>query len=218
MKTLKKLLVMCAAFLVFAGVAKTEIKAADYSFDNAAITISKSADMNHSYSYNRLSDPTGKAKIVKIAQTKKIANITINTTKSGFSITPTKTGTTTMNITVKRGSSTKVHKIKLKIVKYKNPAKTFKIDGKEYKGKFNKKKIYTMTTPKKTKNVKIFVKPVAGYKVSSITYYYTNKDGSQTSLSLKNGQKFKLRAANGSVQVNFKKNSTGHIDNLALFF
>ncbi len=123
---------------------------------------------------------------------------------------PKKAGTTTLSITVKCNGKKKVHKVKLKVVQYKNPFKTLKIGNKNYEKKLVNKKIFYISKPKKNKNVKLSFKMKKGYEISTIYYHYIKKDGSSGLEILKNGQRFKLRKNSVFIQISYRKKVDGY--------
>ena len=214
MKFIRKIVIMCVAVLLFAGVMQTEAKAENYIFSDETLITTKIP--NHGYRYTLVS---GDAEITKVTQGKRLAKIEIDEVyPKAITVYPTKTGTTILSVTVKSGNETKVHKVKLKVYKYTNPAKTLKIGNVEYKGKFKKTNNYVAKVPKKNKNVKFVVKPAKGYKIVDMSYSYNTKNDITKSVELKSGRKFKLRSLWGSVQITFQKKSTGQTVNLAIFY
>ncbi len=214
MKMIRKIVIMCMTVLLFAGVVQTEAKAADYTFCYEKLITTKIP--NHGYRYTMVS---GEAEIVKVTQDKRLAKVEIDAVyPKAIMVYPKKIGTTTLNVTVKSGDETKDHKVKLKVYKYKNPAKTIKIGNVEYKNKFKKSNNCIVSVPKKTKNVKCVVKPTKGYKILGMSYSYNTKSDITKRVELKSGRKFKLRSLWGSVQITFQKKSTGQTINLAIFY
>ena len=209
---------MCVAIFMFVSVAQVDVKAVDCMFVDDPIVISKiEAEPKMRYGFTLIKNMSEEAEIVKVKQSKKIAKITIEDNKSDIYIKPLKTGKATLTVTVKNGSETEVYKIKLTIVKYKNPVKGFKVGGKEYKNKFNKRTFYVAKVPKKDRVVKFRVKTKKGYKARTATYFYETEDGMKA-VQVKNGQKFLLRAAKGSFQINLVNKKNGNVDNLVVWY
>lgn len=79
-------------------------------------------------------------------------------------------GTTNLTIKVKTKKGTKTYKGKLKVVKYKNPIKKFKLSGKNVAKKFKKYPFGDYTV--KSKKSKLVIKPNKGWKVKKIEHVY----------------------------------------------
>ncbi|MBQ9015095.1 MAG: hypothetical protein IJ109_03145 [Firmicutes bacterium] len=117
-----------------------------------------------------------------------------------YQIKSKKPGTTTLTFQAKDANAENyvTKTVKVKVVKFVNPAKTFKIGSKNYAKKYNGKPYYNI---KKKVSGKVNVKAKKGWKVDSIYFYDESKGKSK---KIKNGKKVTFDKFDG-VQVCFKK-------------
>lgn len=151
----------------------------------------------------------------------KIKNVTISDSKiatvaarpDGIEIKVKKAGTATIKFNVKYGSKKKSFTAKLTVYKYSNPVKSYKLGGKEIKAGYNKGTSYYLTL-KKAQKVKFNVKAKSGWKITSFTYYCkgTTKRYNTNSPTIK-----LKKVAGSSVQINFRNEKTGLIENLVVW-
>ncbi len=216
MKRMKQMIAMCLAVLMVITICPQQVEAASYKVQYNKL---ETLTCYSAATWYNVIWTNGKAKITKVKIGKKsLANVSITADKQGITVNPKKAGTTTLKITVKNGSKTKTHSIKLKIYKYENPLSSFKISSKQYKNDFKTSTFSHTTKPKKTKNVKLNVKAKKGYEITSIRYTYYKADGTTVTKTLKNGKNFKLYNKKGYVTVGYKNKSTGYVTSLLLQF
>ena len=129
-----------------------------------------------------------------------VATLKIKSEDGQYGIYTTKAGKATVTFkAIAPGSATYVDwAIDVKVTKYANPCKSFKIGKKNYVKKF--KKQYWFLAPKKISG-KLVIKPAKGWKMTGIEKY-TDKAG--TWKKVKNKKKIKL-VKNDSVLAHFKK-------------
>lgn len=217
MRRLKKIVSLCLAFLMLLTIFPQQVEAASYELHFTTIMFTKGAEQFHTYSY-KLLDDDNKAKITKaVLKDKSLATVSVSSDKKWITFDPKKAGSTTVKVTVKNGSKTKTHSIKLTIYKHENPLTTFKIGKTQYKSKFNSKKIYYAKRPKKTSTVKLNVKAKKGYEITSVTYNYL-KNGQSQSMSLENGQSFKLYKESSMMSISYQNTKTGCYSNVVIFY
>lgn len=93
--------------------------------------------------------------------------VRVHAYKDGLSIIGKKPGTTKVSFKYKG----KKHKITVKIRKYKNPVKSFKIGGKQVRSRLNEMaEIFFTPLPLG----KLNIKPAKGWKVKKIEFFYEN--------------------------------------------
>lgn len=124
-----------------------------------------------------------------------------------------KAGTTTLKIKIKKKSGTKTYKMKLKVVKYKNPVAKFKLSGKNYAKKF-KKSIYADVQRPNAKD-KVAVKAAKGWKIKKIVHFYVSGD-KYIEKKIKNGSKVKWKTDFDSIMVTLVNKKKGLTENITL--
>ncbi len=89
-----------------------------------------------------------------------------------------KAGTAKLTISIKKGKKTKRYKSTVKVVKYQNPAKKFKIGKKSYTAKLKKPAFKDFWAEMKVKKgkAKISIKPKKDWKVKKIRYWWEQFD------------------------------------------
>ena len=216
-KILLLLLVVCLGMMYGTNHAEAaEKKSMFLKCEDIKISYYTGKTTNHQYSIINENYKGAKLISAKVANSK-IADAYVSISGDLF-IKAYKVGTTTIQLTAKSGKKTEKWNVKLVIYKYSNPAASYKIGSKQYKSKFNKKDGISETNWKKNKNVKVQIKAKAGYRISSITYYYYNSKKEWKSVSVKNGGKVKIRGKGSSIQVNFYDEKRKTIDNLCVWF
>lgn len=95
-----------------------------------------------------------------------------------------KPGTSKISFTLKYNGKTKKFNCKFVVRKYKNPCKSFKINGKNYASKFKNRSEHAITY-KGSKKYKISLKAAKGWKLTE-TYFYNGK--TNKSKAIKNNQ------------------------------
>ena len=119
-----------------------------------------------------------------------------------------KPGTTKLTYTWKG----KKHSVKIKVLKYTNPVKSFKIGGKQFKSAFKK---YTTNNVKDTiVKGKIAITPAKNWKVKSIKYHIYN-DSVDKDVKVRN--KGKLPRVDTFVTVRCKNTKTKAVQELTLY-
>lgn len=100
-----------------------------------------------------------------------------------------KSGTANLTIKIKKSSGTNTYKMKIKVVAYENPFKSFKIGTKNIKKKYNKSNWYDMEIAKA--KVKINITPKAGWTIKKIKYNGKKSKMVPKSRSAKAGESWK---------------------------
>ena len=135
------------------------------------------------------------AKSVKVTSSKKSVVKPFSYDKSwggGLLLNIKKKGTAKLTIKVRKGSKTKKYKVKVKVVKYKNPFKTFKVGKKNFASKFKKSMIADYHNSLGSKQ-KVSVKLSGGKKLRKITYYAFNYESDkEITKNIKNNSTIKL--------------------------
>lgn len=125
-----------------------------------------------------------------------------------------KTGTAKLTITVKKKSGkTQKYISKVKVVKYKNPAKQVKLSSKNLAFRFNRESYTNYTTKKKRE--KISVQAKSGWKVKEIKYNYYNKKGKFITKTVKNKDYIKYQKW-GTISITMYKKNTKQTENLII--
>ena len=138
---------------------------------------------------------------------KKVATVKVKTYDNGMTsllVTKKKAGTT--KITYKLDGKKKT--VKLKVVKWKNPVKTFKVGSKNYASKFKKSAGSHAASSVAGKTVK--VEAASGWKVKRIVAYTNN--GVKI---VRNGKK--TPADTGQVVVALKNTKTKAVETVAVY-
>lgn len=209
MKRIKRIIAICLAVVMVFTICPQQVQAASYTISSYGPL--ETCTCYSSTGWLSLIQGSSKAKITKVKiANKSLASVEATEDKRGIRVYPKKAGTTTLKVTVKNGNKSKTHSLKLKVYDYKNPASSFKIDGKQYKSKFTNGISYSTSKPKKSKNIKLDVKAKKGYQITSMNYTYYKADGSTVSKALNNGKNFKLYNKRGWVTVTFRNKSTGY--------
>lgn len=204
-------LMLCAAFalLVFSPiVSKAEGNPGFYSKESTLL-LYKGSGANY-YSLSNIKDGD---KISASSSNKDIATARVQKyTAAGRSfqsvvITPKKVGTTTVTCTVKRGGKSFKSTMKVTVIKYKNPLKSFKYAGTEYAKQLNERPSYYIKKMKK--EGKVSVTANSEWKIVQI-FTYSNKTGKGK--DWKNNKNVSTKGMTQlSVRVQNKKNKNLYI-------
>ena len=119
---------------------------------------------------------------------------------SGSDFIAKKAGTAKITMKGKKGNKAKKYKCTVKVVKYKNPVKKFKIGKKDYTSKLNKPVYQDAWAAMKVKKgkAKISIKPKNGWKVKKIRYWWEQFDAegnlvNQFDKKVKNNSKIAIK-------------------------
>ena len=143
---------------------------------------------------------------VKLSNKSIVANLEVSEGTIGIAFK--KPGTTKLSYTWKG----KKHSVKIKVLKYKNPVKSFKIGGKQFKSAFRK---YTTNNVKDAiVKGKSAITPAKNWKVKSIKYHIYN-DSVDKDVKVRN--KGKLPRVDTFVSVRLKNAKTKAVQDLTLY-
>lgn len=176
--TLSAAFMLCAAFalLVFSPIASKA--AGKPGFYNSTSTLLLYDNGGPTY-YNIKNLEDGDKVVKATSSNKKIATVTVKKftlagkTNPSVVVKPKKAGTTTITCVIRRDGKNYKSKMKVTVVNYSNPLKSFKYNGKEYVEKFNEKPSYYYGK-KAPKKGKISVKANSEWSIVQIFTYSRN--------------------------------------------
>ena len=128
---------------------------------------------------------------------KKVARIVMDEEAGRLEVEAKKPGKTTLTYKFKG----KKHKVKIRIYKYRNPVASFKVGGKQYKSRYNKKQIIDFGTKRITLPAgKVKVVPAKNWKLKTIDFTWAG-----AGKTIKNGGKMPKNAEYMTVTLRNKK-------------
>lgn len=131
-------------------------------------------------------------------------------------ITAKKAGVAHVTIKVTKGGKTKTYKMKVTVIKYKNPLKKLKLGNATLTKKFKKSTYYSLNI---TAKQKLTVKAASGWKVKSIRYsYYNPAKNAFVSKKIKSGGYVPYRkdGLNVTIELLNKKRNQKEVIGLAI--
>lgn len=133
---------------------------------------------------------------------------------NNYSFTPKKPGTAKLYISMKINGKTKKFVSKIKVVKYKNPVKSFKVGSKNIASKYKKNTYWSLRT--QSSKPKISIKPASGRKIKSIACYTYRANGMPKVKKIKNNSKLSKNVNYITVKMYNKKTKLTESLNLEL--
>lgn len=180
------------------------------------ITLSRKGNTDEDYYYM---DLPVKGEIKKITAKSSNSKV-IKVEKGSFFFHAKKTGKAKVTYKVKlTNGKTKKYVSNIKVVKYKNPFKSLKLDSKNYAKKFNKKtgKTEGISYSTKKKSVKISIKAASGCKIKSIKRCQYSSTGKETWSKVKNNTSVKLIKGAAIIQIKMYNKNTKATDKFDIY-
>lgn len=125
-----------------------------------------------------------------------------------------KPGTAKLYISMKINGKTKKFISKIKVVKYKNPVKSFKVGSKNIASKYKENTFWSLKA--QSSKQKISIKPASGWKIKSITCYTYRANGIPKVKKIKNNSKISQNVNHLTVKMYNKKTKLTESLNLEL--
>ena len=124
-------------------------------------------------------------------------------TKDRIWFTAKKPGSATLTVKAEKSSGTKTYKIKVKVIKYSNPFKSFKIGKKNITSKFKRTEAVNYRN-KQTGSQRITVKMKPDWKIKRIEFYTNNEETDDAvAKTIKSGKKVNLHGDSDKYHESF---------------